>query len=80
MTDEANTTTEVPKSPKYVIQADSLTGLIARFVYLHRLENPGIGEFSGTCLEGTKFKFTFGKKPPEARCRKGIEIDGARLG
>lgn len=67
--------------PKYRIEADTITGLIARLVYLVRVENPSLGEMRATCLDGSRVSLKFNaKKEPEARCRQGIEIDGARLG
>lgn len=67
--------------PKYRIESDCITGLVARIVYLIRLENEGLGQMNCVCNDGSKVSIKLStKKGREERCRRGIEIDGARLG
>lgn len=76
--------------PKYRIEADSVDEIAAKLVYLMKLENeaghldPDVGPRVDTltCIlnDGSKVKIMLSKKPADRNARRGIEIDGARLG
>ena len=78
------------KEPKYRIEANSVTEIAAKLVYLMKLENeagkldPEIGPRldTMTCIlrDGSKVKIMLSKKPADPNARQGIEIEGARLG
>ena len=70
--------------PKYRIEGESVTELIAKAVYLLKLENeagPGkIEKMAFMTLDGSKVSVTLSKNPKVSKYRRGIEIDGSRLG
>ncbi len=77
------------KEPRYRIEANSVDEIAAKLVYLMKVENeagelepggPRLDRLSCVTNDGSKVTITLSKKPKDARCRNGIEIDGARLG
>lgn len=77
------------KSPKYRIEAESVYSLAAMLVYLLKLETEqGKLEPNGPRLSwlecvtncNSKVRITLSKSPKDENVRRGIEIDGVRLG
>ena len=83
------------KDKKYVIEADSFEELAAKLVYVMKLNNeemereakakrqevaPRIDVMRLVMEEGSKVNVTLSKKPADAKCRRGIRIDGYTLG
>ncbi len=79
------------KDPKYRIEANSVDEIAAKLVYLMKLENeqgtiepdevrPRVDVMTCVARDGSKVKISLSKKPADGNCRRGIEIDGFRLG
>lgn len=65
---------------RYVIDVDGFTAAVARLVQQFRIQNPGIGEFKCTCLDGTKVTIKVGKKDASFAVRTDVPKMGADRG
>lgn len=71
--------------PKFRIEGSSFTDLAAKLVYLMKLEreaNPDshVNKVQLCMRDGSKITVQLSKAPADGTARRGIEIDGARLG
>lgn len=85
---------ETKGSPRYRVEGSSIAQLAAKLAYLMRLENeeaaratladkkPRVDRINYVMMDGSRVTISLGKKdaPASLSLRRGIEIDGFRLG